>query len=64
MVDGSLEPTKYDVSKTWWAREDSNLQTDRYERGFSASIDKNLSNSSYLITTQYHARRSRRERPL
>jgi len=32
---GVLEPNgaRPDVSKTWWAREDSNLEPDGYERG-------------------------------
>src|SRR5512133_1712004 len=49
MVDGSLEPTKYDVSKTWWAREDSNLQPDRYERS--------------ALTVELRARASKATRP-
>jgi hypothetical protein len=44
----------------WWAREDSNLQPDRYERS-ALTIELRAPN---LITTQYRAWRPRRERAL
>jgi hypothetical protein len=30
------------VSKTWWAREDSNLQPDRYERTCDAQVQSEI----------------------
>jgi hypothetical protein len=44
----------------WWAREDSNLQPDRYERS-ALTIELRARN---LITTQYRAWHPRRERAL
>ena len=44
----------------WWAREDSNLQPDRYERS-ALTIELRARN---LITAEVYARWLGRERPL
>ena len=44
MVDAvpQTERRIHDVSETWWAREDSNLQPDRYERTCEARAESDF----------------------
>ena len=51
---------RHEKSEKWWAREDSNLQPDRYERS-ALTIELRARN---LITAELYARRPGRERPL